>query len=252
MNLGILILATNAFFPLGLRLINRFSRFYNGTANVRFYLVSDKNPSDFITEDVAYTWLEDSHSNWQDGTNSKFKNLLRLKEENLDYIFYMDADTNVNRLFDDTWMLGEVVGAEHFGNQDWMKDVKSFDRNPKSKAYVPFDTDLPQTYYHGAFFGGTKAKIMEMSEVLLEWQIEDKKIPYEPGVNDESYMNAYFHYNPPTSTIAYKDFQFTVSDGGGIEEKRDPNLNVQHLIDGARDNKNKLWDIQKNRIVVND
>lgn len=250
MNIGILILATNAYFALGLRLINRFMHFYNGSANITFYFVSDKNPSDFIPSNVAYTWLEDSHTNWQDGTNSKFRNLLRLQKERLDYIFYMDADTNVNHPFDEHWMLGELVGAEHFGNKDWMKDVKSFDRNPASKAYVPLDTDLPQTYYHGAFFGGKKATVLKVCEILQEWQIEDKKIPYEPGVNDESYMNAYFHYNPPTLTIPYQEFKFTVSDGGGIERKRDPKLDIQHLIDGARDNKDKLWDIQQNRIVV--
>ena len=162
----------------------------------------------------------------------------------------MDADTNVNHPFDEHWMLGELVGAEHFGNKDWMKDVKSFDRNPASKAYVPLDTDLPQTYYHGAFFGGKKATVLKVCEILQEWQIEDKKIPYEPGVNDESYMNAYFHYNPPTLTIPYQEFKFTVSDGGGIERKRDPKLDIQPLIAGARDNKDKLWDIQQNRIVV--
>ena len=248
MNIGILILATNAFFPLGLRLINRFSHFYNGSVNVSFYFVSDQNPSDFIPSHVSYTWLEDAHSNWQDGTNSKFKNLLRLKEENLDYIFYMDADTNVNKLFNDTWMLGEVVGAEHFGNQDWMKDVKSFDRNPKSKAYVPLDTDLPQTYYHGAFFGGTKAKIMEMAEVLLEWQIEDKKIPYEPGVNDESYLNKYFHYNPP-KTIPIEKFPFVISDKGGMHNTREPSLDISNLVEGANERKYSLWDIKFNKIV---
>ena len=38
---------------------------------------------------------------------------------------------------------------------------------------------------------------MKIAEILLQWQLEDKKINYEPGVNDESYINAYFHYNPP-------------------------------------------------------
>ena len=164
----------------------------------------------------------------------------------------MDSDTNMNKSFDEPWMLGELVAAEHFGNQGWMKDVKSFDRNPKSKAYIPFDTDLPETYYHAAFFGGTKARIIEMCKVLLNWQIEDKRIPYEPTVNDESYVNAYFHYNAPTLTIPYKDFKFLVSDGGGIEQKRNPTLDVQHLIDGARDNKGKLWDIKNNNIVTDD
>ena len=247
--IGILILATNSYFPLGLRLVNRFNHFYSGTARIVYYFVSNQDPKEYMPDGVLYKYIRDDHKNWLEGTNSKFKNILFLHDESVDFIFYMDADTSPDKKFEEGWMLGDSVAAEHFGNDSWMKEKKNYDRNPRSKAYVPFDTNIPQTYYQGAFFGGKKNTMMNVCSVLRDWQSEDKKISYEPVWNDESYINAYFHYNHPTLTILHKDFQFGVSNGGGIDEKRDPNLNLKHLLDGAKKYKNELWNIVNNQVV---
>lgn len=45
-------------------------------------------------------------------------------------------------------------------------------------------------------------------------------------VNDESYINAYFHYNPPM-TVPSDKFMFDISDKGGIGETRNTNLDVE-------------------------
>ena len=249
MNIGILILATNAYFPLGLRLVNRFHHYYNGDANITFYFCSNRKPDVYLKEEINVKHIVNKHKSWLEGTNSKFKNILSLEDEDLDYIFYMDSDTNVFNPFDEQWMLGESVAAQHFDDKTRMKNVKCYDRNPKSKAYVPLDTKLPEMYYHGAFFGGTKARMMEICKVLRSWQIEDDKIKYEPSVNDESYINAFFHYNPPTTVLPYSDFQFSASDGGGLLDKRN-NPSVAHLTRVIVQYKNKLWDIKDNRIAI--
>jgi hypothetical protein len=68
---------------------------------------------------------------------------------------------------------------------------------------------------------------MDFCNTLISYQIEDKKIGYEPGVNDESYINKYFHFNPPTYTVLCDKFAFAISDKGGIGETRYPTLDIE-------------------------
>lgn len=236
MKIGIVILATNAYFVLGIRFIKKFMYHYKGDSKIKFYFFSDTNPSDYLADDIDFEYHYDKCGSWLDGTNSKFKNITSLENCDSDYLIYFDADTSVSKDFTEDWFIGETVGLEHFGNNGWMKEVKGYDRNPISKAYIPYDTPLFQMYYHGCLFGGGKDKIIEVCRQLRENQLEDKKIPYEPGVNDESYINQYYHYNPPTHTILLDEYMFNVSDKGGIENMRDINLNVDYykkiLLDG--------------------
>uniref|UniRef100_A0A6C0ED79 Uncharacterized protein n=1 Tax=viral metagenome TaxID=1070528 RepID=A0A6C0ED79_9ZZZZ len=58
------------------------------------------------------------------------------------YIYYLDADTHINKYFNEDIFLGDLVGAEHFDNESRMKYVKDYDRNILSKAYIPYDTPL--------------------------------------------------------------------------------------------------------------
>jgi hypothetical protein len=246
--LGIIVLATNAYFVLGIRFIKRFMHFYKGKHDITFYFFSDTNPKDYIPDNISIKYFYVANNNWVDGTNLKFKCILSIREEiDSDYLFYFDADTNIDVYFTENWFLGELVGGEHYGNNNWMKDYKNFDRNPMSRAYVPLDTNLNQMYYYGAFFGGTKEKIIEFSEILYSNQQEDKKIQYEPEVNDESYINQYFHYNPPTKVILCNDFKFLISDKGGIGDTR-RNIDIREMKIELMKLKDSLIEIKNNRI----
>lgn len=228
MKIGIAVVATNAYFVLGVKFLKRFHHFYSGGAQIKFFFFSDTDPKDYIQDEIDVEYYHDTHSDWVQGTNSKFKNIIKLKDKDVDYIYYFDADTSVNQNFTMDKMIGDLVGGEHYGNRDWMKDDKPFDRNPASKAYVPLDTDLPQMYYYGAFFGGQKDKFIELCELLREWQIEDKKIPHEPPWNDESYLNKYFHFNAP-HVVHMEDMPFHISDKSGVTNTRNPKLDISAI-----------------------
>jgi len=250
--IGIVILATNAYFILGIRFIKRFNHFYNGKKQVKFYFFSDEDPKEYIQENIDVSYHYDKHENWQDGTNSKFKNIVSIRdviEKECEYVYYFDADTNINNEFNESWFLGNLVGGEHYGNRSWLKDGAGFDRNSKSKAYVPLNSTLPYTYYYGAFFGGKTYEVMSFCNTLIDYQIEDKKIGYEPGVNDESYINKYFHFNPPSYTVPCNKFAFAISDKGGIGETRYTNLDIEQHKKYILNNKNKLFDIINNVII---
>lgn len=242
-NIGITILATNAYFVLGIRFIKKFVHHYKGDKQITFYFFSDTDPYPYLPNDIDVQFFETYHSNWVEGTNDKFSNILKLENCKSDYLYYFDADTNISKDFTDDWFLGDLVGGEHYGNRTWLKNGAGFDRNPESKAYVPESSPLSYTYHYGAFFGGKKDTIINFCKILKEWQIEDKKISYEPGCNDESYINAYFHFNPPY-TVPCEKFMFDISDKGGIGETRNPKLEIEKYKSELIKIKDAVFDIR--------
>ena len=242
-NIGIVILATNAYFVLGIRFIKKFVHHYKGDKQITFYFFSDTNPNPYLKDNIDVQFFETYHNNWVEGTNDKFSNILKLDTCKSDYLYYFDADTNISKDFVDEWFLGDLVGGEHYGNRSWLKNGAGFDRNPESKAFVPENTLLPCTYHYGAFFGGKKDLVINFCNTLREWQLEDKKIPYEPGCNDESYINAYFHFNPPY-TVPCEKFMFDISDKGGIGETRNPKLEIEKYKSKLIEIKDQVFDIR--------
>jgi histo-blood group ABO system transferase len=249
MKIGICIVATNIYLLLGLKLIHRWRKYYKGNAHITFYLFTDRDPKDYIdTKDIVY--LHSSNDSWVDGTNSKFKNILRLESCDEDYLFYFDADTDIINDFNEDWFIGDLVGGQHWGDLLWMANEKPYDRNPKSAAYIPIDTDLKQVYYYGAFFGGAKRKLIDFCKTLRKYQLKDQEIQYEPGVNDESYINREFHYNPPTRTVLSKDFEFMISHKGGLDNTRG-RKDVDFYLQEIRKNNKKSFDIKNGELLFN-
>lgn len=247
--IGIVILATNAYFVLGVRFIKKFIYHYKGDCQIKFFFFSNEDPREYLPETISVEYYHTVHTSWLEGTNSKFSSIISLENEDVDYLYYFDADTNVSNSFTEDWFLGEMVGGEHYGNRSWLANGAGFDRFEKSKAYVPLDSQLPYTYHYGAFFGGRKQNVIQFCKTLREWQLEDKKIPYEPGVNDESYINAYFHFNPPV-TVPCEKFAFNISDKGGIGETRRTSLDVSDLKTKMLQNKYSLYDIRNGEIYI--
>lgn len=249
--IGIVILATNAYFVLGVRFIKKFMHHYHGESSIKFYFFSDEDPSNYLPDNIDVAFFNQSHTDWVSATNSKFKNVVEIKEQlinEVDYVYYFDADTNVSRAFTEEWFLGDLVGGEHYGNRSFLSDGKGFDRNPIGHSYVPLDSPLPYTYHYGAFFGGTTQNTIKFCETLTQYQIEDQAKGYEPPVNDESYINAYFHFNPPTYSVPCEKFAFDISDKGGLGETRDTKLDVSSLKQEMLVYKNKPFDVHNNMI----
>ena len=242
--IGIVVIATNAYCVLGIRFLKKFIHHYKGNQEIKFFFFTEESPSPYLPNNIDVEFIPEHHDNWIDGTNSKFKNIVSLQNSDVDYLYYFDADTNVDRDFTEQWFLHDLVGGEHYANNQWMVNEKGFDRNPESAAYIPIDTPLPQMYYYGAFFGGSKDKVIAFCNVLINKQLQDKQINYEPAVNDESYINNYFHYHPPSLTVATQDFVFLISDKGGLGETRNSQLDVGELKNQLLSHKNNLIDIR--------
>ena len=251
--IGIAIVCTNIYFVLGIRFVKRFMHFYKGNYNIQFYLFTDTDPIPYLPGLSNINYKNTTHNEWVDATNSKYSSIIQIENEQLDYIYYFDADTNISRDFTEDWFLGDIVGGQHFGDKNHMViEGRPYDRNPNSKAYVPVDTQLHQVYYYGAFWGGKKDNVISLCKLLYSNQIFDKGLQYEPIWNDESYINQYFHYNPPTYTVPSDKFDFVISDKGGIENNRNANLKIEELKSEILSRANDLFDINDGRIVFYD
>lgn len=251
--IGIVVLATNAYFPLGLRFMKRFMHFYNGECEIVFYIFTDEDPKPYIPESFKVRYYNQKHSDWRSGTNSKFKNIVNIQYDlrrEVDYIYYFDADTNIDKPFNEEWFLGEYVSGEHYGNRSWLANGEGFQRSPLGHDYVSINSPLPYTYRYGAFFGGNTDTVINMCETLMKWQILDTNIGYEPPNNDEGYLNTYFHNHTPTLTVPCDKFEFLISDKGGYEEVvRISNADISDIKADLLLNKEKLFNIIYKKIV---
>jgi glycosyl transferase family 25 len=253
--IGITVVCTNAYFVLGLRFVKKFMHHYKGTHDIKFYLFTDTDPRPYAPQYAhQIVYVPTTHANWQDGTNSKFSSFLQLEQENCDHLFYFDADTNITSDFTEEWFLGDMVGGEHYNNDYRKPDgtlcEKPYDRNPQSKAYIPHDTPLPQMYYYGAFFGGTKQRVLDFCTLLCQHQAADRLLPYEPAWNDESYINQHFHYHPPTKVVRSANFKFDISDKGGIGDPRNMRLNIQGYKDKLLQHPTLIFDFEHGGVLV--
>lgn len=250
--IGIVLVATNSYFILAVRFIKRFTYFYKGDAHITFFVFSDLDPTPYLSENIHIVHFHTRHRNWREATNSKFTNILNLKDHigDISHLTYFDADTNIFSDFTEDWFIGDLVGGEHYANRHAMKDRKNYDRNSRSKAYIPINTPKEQMYYYGAFFGGNTKNMMYFCKILRQWQLADKRINYEPGVNDESYINKYFHVNPPSKVVLNEQWPFRISDKGGLAGTRDPHLDVEKQRKLLYENKNKLIDIKGGEVII--
>ena len=114
-----------------------------------------------------------------------------------DYCFYFDADMRIDGIVTPDEVCGDLVATRH-GYQSFASvGQQSFDRNPKSVAYVA-PNESTVTYYAGGFNGGRTENFMAMSEKIAN----NVNTDLENGVvalwHDESHMNRYLLTNPPT------------------------------------------------------
>lgn len=248
-NIGIKVLATNGYFLLGCRFINRFYHFYKGDANIIFYFFGDKSPYEHTPSGANIKYYHIENPDWVQAVNTKYSNVLKI-EDNMDYLYFFDADTNISRPFTEDWFLGDLVGGIHWLHVNTPKDKLPFDRNPNSSCYIPHNTNLEQTYYYGAFWGGKTKNVRRYCQTMIEAQAKNKLINHEPPVNDDSYTNHYFHYNPPTKKIPPTEYMFDISCKGGLYIERDPKASFPLHEELFKDNREKLLNIQHSKVVI--
>jgi hypothetical protein len=253
-NIGIIILATARYFPLGLRLMHRINHFYKGESKIQFHFFSDTNPNDYTTlKNITY------HETIAMGWNETMLLKLRVvetvaKSQDYDYFVYIDADSNVNKNFEDKDFVSENFILKHF-----LSDVKNhYEQNKLSSAYID-PTQYPKFYYHACYFGGNKSSVLQITKTSIDLFEQDIKKGITAYAEDESYINKYFYMNPPKTIFDINSDSFPfVGDKGIVFNDWGKFIKVlfteqeyQKMLNKIISLKDKdvLWDIKESKVV---
>ena len=118
--------------------------------------------------------------------------------DHIDYIYFCNANLLINEPIDETILPtneNKMVGVNHPGQYMLHNTEFTYERNPKSSAYIPLGEG--KYYYQGCFFGGTKDAFLEMSKQLQKDIDEDLSNDIIAIWHDESHLNKYFLNNSP-------------------------------------------------------
>uniref|UniRef100_A0A3P9IT32 Alpha 1,3-galactosyltransferase 2 n=1 Tax=Oryzias latipes TaxID=8090 RepID=A0A3P9IT32_ORYLA len=141
------------------------------------------------------------YSRWQDISMMRMKTISEIIEKelrhNFNYVFCLDVDQEFKGRFGSE-ALGESVAVLHVYYYKLPKTQFTYDRNPKSKAYMT-EGDY---YYHAAVFGGSCDKVKALADYCYLSTMEDKLNDVEALWHDESHLNKYFWLNKPSRILS--------------------------------------------------
>ncbi|XP_072321193.1 N-acetyllactosaminide alpha-1,3-galactosyltransferase-like [Eucyclogobius newberryi] len=141
------------------------------------------------------------HSRWQDISMMRMKVISKVIVSEIQYLFPYVFCFDVDQIFTGRFgseALGESVALLHAHYYKLPKDRFTYDRNPKSKAYM----EAGDYYYHAAIFGGTWENVKMIADGCLESIMEDKKNNVEALWHDESHLNKYFWLHKPSKLLS--------------------------------------------------
>ncbi|XP_071401148.1 N-acetyllactosaminide alpha-1,3-galactosyltransferase-like isoform X2 [Centroberyx affinis] len=141
------------------------------------------------------------HSRWQDISMMRMKTIADVIESeirhNCTYVFCFDVDQVFTGRFGSE-ALGDSVALLHAHYYRLPKNMFTYDRNPKSKAYM----QTGDFYYHAAVFGGSWQSVKLMTEACYQSIMEDKLNDVEALWHDESHLNKYLWLHKPSRLLS--------------------------------------------------
>lgn len=249
MKVNVIVIGTNAYAPLALRLITRWHEFYRGDNPYAFWYFGDVDPAQY---GIEANYVPTKHDSWADATNSKFAAVAHVNCKLADergWLLYIDADTNIWSAFDPArWLVDGLLVAKHWNHVRTPKEELPLDRNSRSRCYVPRDQES-QEYYYGAFWGGERSAVVEMAAECETRMRADLAEGYDAAVNDESYTNWYFNKYPVAHKIESKDFPFAISCKGGLDTRQHGGLDVTHLLRDIEACNGTFFNIDSGKVV---
>jgi len=197
MNICILTIATNKYIQFVERLYNNLEENFLNGHNLECLLFTEHDVE--TSDNVRVSQIE--HESWPMPTLKRYNYFVKEKEfiSEFDYCFYFDVDMGiVDKVGDE--VLSDLVATMHPYQSFYPKGERSYDRNPKSLAYVAPGDEGPN-YYAGGFNGGSTKRFLEMSEVIADRVKKDLENDVIALWHDESQMNRYLIDNPPTLSL---------------------------------------------------
>ena len=197
MKILILTIATNKYIQFVERLYDNIEdNFLNGH-QIQGLLFTDHDVE--TSDNIKVSQIE--HEDWPMPTLKRYNYFIKEKEyiSQFDYCYYFDVDMGIVGKVGDE-VLSDLVATMHPYQSFYPKEQRSYDRNPRSLAYVPAGQE-GELYYAGGFNGGSTKRFLEMAEVLADRVTKDLENDVIALWHDESQMNKYIIDNPPTLSL---------------------------------------------------
>ncbi|XP_063329055.1 alpha-1,3-galactosyltransferase 2-like [Pelmatolapia mariae] len=141
------------------------------------------------------------HSRWQDISMIRMKTISDVIESDIrhhsTHVFCFDVDQVFTGRFGSE-ALGDSVALLHAYYYHLPKSFYTYDRNPKSKAYM----ETGDFYYHAAVFGGSWKSVKSLAETCYQNIMEDKQNNVEALWHDESHLNKYLWLHKPSRVLS--------------------------------------------------
>ncbi|XP_035317846.1 histo-blood group ABO system transferase isoform X1 [Cricetulus griseus] len=144
-----------------------------------------------------------NYTRWQDVSMHRMEMISRFSEQRflheVDYLVCADVDMK----FSDhvgVEILSALFGTLHPGFYSSSREAFTYERRPKSQAYIPRDEG--DFYYMGAFFGGSVVEVHRLTKACHQAMVKDKANGIEAVWHDESHLNKYLLYHKPTKVLS--------------------------------------------------
>ncbi|KAM8756964.1 alpha-1,3-galactosyltransferase 2-like isoform 1-T6 [Acanthopagrus schlegelii] len=141
------------------------------------------------------------HSRWQDVSMMRMKTISEVIESDIrhhcTHVFCFDVDQVFTGRFGSE-AVGDSVALLHAYFYRLPRNLYTYDRNPKSKAYM----EVGDFYYHAAVFGGSWKRVKALTEACYQGIMEDKKNKVEALWHDESHLNKYMWLHKPSRVLS--------------------------------------------------
>ena len=187
MKILILTIATNKYIQFVERLYDNIEdKFLNGH-EIQGLLFTEHDVE--TSDNIKVSQID--HEPWPMPTLKRFNYFVKEKDyiSQFDYCYYFDVDMGIIGKVGDE-VLGDLVATMHPYQSFYPKEQRTYDRNPKSLAYVPAGEE-GELYYAGGFNGGSTKRFLEMAEVLADRVTKDLENDVIALWHDESQMNRY-------------------------------------------------------------
>jgi hypothetical protein len=175
-------------------LIESIEKFFMPGHDIKIILYTDSRKFiENLRNNLSVIQIENEP--WPNPTLKRFHYFLLGEKiiENSDFTFYIDVDSLFVNHVD--LPLSEMDGIIPTLHPGFYGKVGTPERNPRSKAYLPVDSD--NLYFCGGFFGGDSKSFIEMSKEIKKNIDEDLSAGIIAKWHDESHLNHYLFYNPP-------------------------------------------------------
>ena len=226
-NVGLNIVAIAKYTKFLQPLITSADKYFMRDHNVTYFIISDKlDEVAKVKTNRHIVSIMEKNQGWPNNTLVRFQFISKHRDiyHDMDFMFQVDADMLFVSSFNSE-ALGSRVGTLHPGFYNKPRSQFTYDRNPKSTAYVkPSEGEY---YFAGGVLGGCQSEVITMADTIVRNILTDlHKYNYIALWHDESHVNRYFIDHPPTKILSP---EYCMPEGtGGSMKQRLLALNKNH------------------------